>query len=64
MPDLERVTDELRENMATTPEDKSFERGFTAGKSAARKHIAIMAAFTVLIFPFAWGLNWVAGWIL
>ena len=48
MPDFERITDKLREDMARTERHKhEYERGFTAGKSHARKQIAVVVAVLV-----------------
>jgi hypothetical protein len=44
MPDFERITDKLREDMARTERHRhEYARGFTAGKSHARKQVAVVA---------------------
>lgn len=56
MPDFERLIDQLREDMARTPEERAYAEGFNAGKRYARKKIAIMAAFwaVIAVFLAAW----------
>lgn len=52
MPDLERVSDEIRLELANTPEDRARAEGFIAGKAFARKEMLLVAVFiaaTVLI---------------
>lgn len=45
MPDMERLTDKLMLNLAKTPEQKAYAKGYIAGKIRARKEVAILAAF-------------------
>ncbi|KMQ73764.1 hypothetical protein Msub_13208 [Marinobacter subterrani] len=58
MPDMERLTDELRVHLAKTPEDKAYARGFNAGKYFARKQAAWCVVFgavvAVVISVHAW----------
>lgn len=49
MPDMERLTDELRVDLAKTPEDRAWAHGFNAGKYFARKQTACCVAFGALI---------------
>jgi len=49
MPDMERLTDELRVDLAKTPEDKAWARGFNAGKYFARKQAAWCVVFGAVI---------------
>lgn len=59
MPDLERLTDELRLDLAKTPEDKAYVLGFVDGKASARKEVFNWAMFfAVTIVAFA-ALGWV-----
>lgn len=51
MPDFERLTDNLREHLADTPEKKGWAAGYAAGKSRARREVAVIAA--VLYFAIA-----------
>lgn len=44
MPDFERLTDSLREHVATTPEQKGWAAGYAAGKSRARIEVAAIIA--------------------
>lgn len=46
MPDFERVLDELRLDLAKTPEEKSYAEGYIAGKNYARKEML----YTILFF--------------
>ena len=48
MPDFERILDSLREDIAQSPEGKSYEKGFTAGKTRAR--IEVVAVAVALYF--------------
>ena len=43
MPDFERLTDSLREHLADTPEKKGWAAGYAAGKSRARREVAVIA---------------------
>lgn len=45
MPDMERLTDKLMLDLAKTPEQVAYAQGYIAGKSRARKEVAILAAF-------------------
>lgn len=49
MPDFERVVDQLRCDLAKTPEDLAFAKGVIAGKTRARKEVLVIAAFLALI---------------
>lgn len=51
MPDFERLTDSLREHVARTPKQKGWAAGYAAGKSRARREVAVIAA--VLYFAIA-----------
>lgn len=44
MPDFERLTDSLREEVATTPEEREWAKGYTVGKSRARLEVAVIVA--------------------
>jgi len=46
---MERLTDELRVDLAKTPEDKAWARGFNAGKYFARKQAAWCVVFGAVI---------------
>lgn len=48
MPDFERLTDQLRIDMARTPLERARAEGFNAGKRYARKEIALTVAFTAV----------------
>lgn len=56
MPDFERLIDQLRVDMARTPEKRAYAEGFNAGKRQARKEIAITAVFIagIAVFLAAW----------
>lgn len=43
MPDFERILDSLREELPQSPEGKSYEKGFTAGKTRARVEVVAVA---------------------
>ena len=49
MPDFERIIDQLRVDLATTPEEKAHALGFIAGKRHARKQIALIVAFALAL---------------
>jgi len=49
MPDMERLTDQLSIDMAKTPQQKSYAKGFVDGKKRAR----IEVAFVVVTLYFA-----------
>ncbi len=51
MPDFERLTDNLREHLAKTQEQKGWAAGYAAGKSRARLEVAAVCA--VLYFGIA-----------
>lgn len=54
MPDLERLTDNLREHLAKNdPLKHAFERGFTQGKTGARLEIAAVCGVLGLIICLA-----------
>jgi hypothetical protein len=48
MPDLERLTDELRSHMASTPEQRGWAAGYKAGKTKAR--IEVLAIIIAVYF--------------
>ena len=48
MPDFERVMDDLAVDLAVTQEQKSYERGFIAGKSRAR--FEVVAVIVIIYF--------------
>ncbi len=56
MPDFERVFDQMRIDLARTPEERAHAEGFIAGKKYARKEIAYMAAFITAVGVFLWAL--------
>lgn len=63
MPDFERLTDKLMLDLARTPEDKAYARGYSEGKRKARMEIALLAAvlgglssFAVMLL-FMWTLG-------
>jgi len=62
MPDFERVTDDLRLDLARSPEVRAYVHGFIAGKRKARKEIAVLIAVLVLI-SMAVGLVVADGWM-
>ncbi|WP_165495672.1 hypothetical protein [Marinobacter halodurans] len=55
---MERLIDDLRVHLASTPEERAYARGFNAGKYFARKQAAWCFAFgaviAVLISIAAW----------
>jgi len=52
MPDFERFTDQLRVDMARTPDERAHAEGFIAGKRYARLQIAYTAAFLAVVAVF------------
>ncbi|GIK44897.1 MAG: hypothetical protein LC131_06905 [Anaerolineae bacterium] len=52
MPDMERVIDQLRVDMARTPLDRAWSEGYVAGKRQARKEVVILSAFVALVVVF------------
>jgi hypothetical protein len=50
MPDLEQIADDLRMELAKTPEDKAFASGYIKGRNHARKEFAIAMAFAILLY--------------
>jgi hypothetical protein len=44
MPDFERLTDRLRVDLATTPEEREWAKGYAAGKTRARIEVAVILA--------------------
>lgn len=54
MPDFERVLDQLRVDLARTPEERAHAEGFNAGKSHARKEMAKLIAAIVIVGLFWW----------
>jgi hypothetical protein len=48
MPDFERLIDSLRAELATSPEERAYAEGYTAGKSRAR--FEVLAVVVVLYF--------------
>jgi len=57
MPDFERVVDQLRLDLAKTPEEKARAVGYIEGKRYARKEIAILTAFVVALCSLGWLIN-------
>jgi hypothetical protein len=61
MPDLERFFDEMRVDLAGTPEEKSYWRGYVEGKKVARVEVAItfgvILGLVVLILAMARNAN-------
>ena len=55
MPDFERLTDKLSIDLATSSEQVARSEGFVAGKTTARKQVAVLAAviavLTILLAP-------------
>jgi hypothetical protein len=51
MPDFERLTDSLREHVASNPEQAAWARGFVAGKRKAR--IEVLVVLAVIYFVIA-----------
>ena len=49
MPDFERILDELRIDVANTPEEKARAEGFIEGKSYARKEILYIVIFLFVV---------------
>lgn len=49
MPSFERILDKLRYDMAETPEEKEFVRGYIKGKSRARKEVLYICIFLACI---------------
>lgn len=45
MPDMERLTDKLMLDLAKTPEQTAYAKGYIAGKARARTEVAIVVAF-------------------
>jgi hypothetical protein len=58
MPYFERLTDRLRGELATSPEERAYAKGYTAGKSRAR--FEVLAVVVVLYFGIAL-YGWMAG---
>ena len=50
MPDFERLTDKLMLDLAKTPEQTAYAQGYVAGKTRARKEIALIVAFVDGVF--------------
>ena len=57
MPDFERLIDSLRAELATSPEERAYAEGYTAGKSRARFEVlavvVVLAVLVVLYFGIA-----------
>jgi len=49
MPDFERVIDKLRLDLAKTPEEHAYARGYIEGKRKARRQVAMLTAFLGII---------------
>lgn len=49
MPDLERITDEFFFDIAITPEEKAWMKGYIYGKSYARKEFFCVTAILVCL---------------
>ena len=49
MPDFERVFDDLRLDLAETPDDKAYVEGYIDGKKYARKELLILMLFGMSI---------------
>lgn len=49
MPDFERLTDDLMLDLAKTPEQTAYAQGYIAGKTQARKDVAIIAMFLMFL---------------
>lgn len=49
MPDLERLTDQLRIDMAPTPRSKAYARGYSQGKSRARTEVVFVIGVIALL---------------
>lgn len=47
MPDFERVLDQMRVELAQSPEERARAEGFIEGKRYARKEIALMVGVLV-----------------
>lgn len=50
MPDIDRLTDEPRADMATSPEDLAFAKGYRAGYARAVLAVLIMIAVGALLY--------------
>lgn len=53
MPDFERVFDSLHEHIADTPEEKSYVKGYVAGKNKARMEVLWIICFSFVILVLA-----------
>jgi hypothetical protein len=56
MPDFERVVDQLRIDLAKTPEQKVYAVGLVAGKNRVRKEamiVCIVVLVLVVVLPIA-----------
>lgn len=49
MPDFERLTDKMRCDLAATPEEMHWAMGFSAGKTYARKEIAVVLCVLAVV---------------
>ena len=50
MPDMERITDELKFKFSKTSKEKRYLQGFIAGKNKARKEIVVIS---IVVFIFS-----------
>lgn len=48
MPDFERVSDKLMLDLARSPEESAYIRGYLAGKRKARKEVAVLVVIAGL----------------
>lgn len=58
MRDLEQLTDELRLELAKTPEDKAYVLGFVDGKAWARKQVFRYTMFFAITIVIVAALGW------
>ena len=50
MPDFERLTDKLRADMAKSPEERAYAKGYTAGKAIARLQVVVIFGVAAVVF--------------
>jgi hypothetical protein len=50
MPDFERLTDSLRSELATSPEERAYANGYKTGKAIARLQVAVIAGVAAVTF--------------
>lgn len=56
MPDFERLMDDLAVHTAPSAESRAYARGVAAGKTRARRQVALVALCVALVVVLAQGL--------